>query len=334
MISTKNINALPLTKENILKFITEEDIFRKYIKHNFKIGEIFSAEYRVDNKPSFGIYYNQYKNKLMFNDLGKTKESGDCFKYVRLANNNCTYMQALSVINKDFKLGLGGGIYNKDINSTIVNKIEYQRNRKQIDILKQDFTEIDRQYWSSYSISIETLMKYNVFSCKCFSIDGKLVRYYTDNYPIYAYYFPRTNNYKLYIPNEKSAYKWITNANNDWDIQGYDQLPKNGDLLYITKSLKDVMCLYELGYNAVATHGESQYFNPDFIRHLNGRFKRLILFYDNDEAGKIFGSKIGLKFNLEQFYIPDEYYLKEDVKDISDFIKKYGKEEARRIMGI
>ena len=36
-------------------------------------------------------------------------------------------------------------------------------------------------------------------------------------------------------------------------VQGLSELPKEGgDLLIITKSLKDVMCCYEMGFNAIA----------------------------------------------------------------------------------
>ena len=328
MISTKNVNTLSLSTDNILKFITEEDIFRKYISYKFEIGEIFSAEYRDDKKPSFGVYWNSHKNRLMFNDLGK-KEGGDCFKYVQLACK-CDFLSALNQINKDFNLGLGGGKYKPDLLKTYekVDKTEYLKERKKISIIKQDYTQIDLDYWGDYGISKETLEKYNVFSCKCFSVDNEVKRCYVDNYPIYAYFFPRTGNYKIYVPHEIPIHKWATNANNDWDIMGYDQLPKEGDTIYITKSLKDVMCLHELGIISVATHGEGQYFNPDFIRHIKKRFKRVVVFYDNDEAGKICGAKMASEYNLELFYIPDEY----KTKDISDFIRERGKAEAYKLI--
>ena len=74
MISTKNNTYLPLSKDNILKYISDEDIFRKYIKYNFKIDEIFSAPYRIDDHPSFGIYWNSHYQKLMFKDLSSTAD--------------------------------------------------------------------------------------------------------------------------------------------------------------------------------------------------------------------------------------------------------------------
>jgi 5S rRNA maturation endonuclease (ribonuclease M5) len=330
MISTKNINTLPLNTNNILKFINDEDIFRKYINHDFKIGEVFSAEYRDDKKPSFGIYWNDHTNKLMYKDLSK-KYGGDCFSYVQLIYK-CDFWKALEIINSDFKLGLGGK--KLELSPTInYEKKEYVKHRKKISIVKQDYTEIDKEYWGEHGITIETLKKYNVFSCQSYSVDNELRRVYVRDYPIYAYYFPRTGNYKIYIPTEKSGLKWATNANNDWDIQGYDQLDNwNGGYIFITKSLKDVMCLYELGFTSVATHAEGHYFNPDFIRHLKERFKNVIIFYDNDESGKICAKKMAEEYKLNTFFLPDYYYNKDQIKDISGLVKFYGKKTGREMV--
>lgn len=325
MLSTKDIKTIPLNRENILKYVTEEQIFRKYIPHDFEINtETFHAPYRVDKRPSFGIYYNTHFNKLMFKDLS-TKDGGDCFKYVSKIFN-CNLWQACIRINEDFNLKLG---INTKPNKLIEINDSYkkERIRKEITIKEQEFTDIDINYWKQYSISLDTLKLYNIHSCYEFYVNNEFRRRYTKNYPIYAYYFPRTNNYKIYIPNANKYEKWFTNASNDWDIQGYDQLPETGELIFITKSMKDCMVLYELGYNAVATHGEAHWFNPDFIRHLRDRFKKLIIFYDEDEAGHLCANKISEEYNIEKFFTNDIHN-----KDISDYVRNRGKEEARILL--
>lgn len=330
MLSTKNLNYLILSKENILKFITEEQIFRKYIKYDFKINEIFSAPYREDRKPSFGIYYNSYNNRLMYKDLGK-KIGGDCFSYVMLIFK-CNFWEACRIINNDFKLNLG--TLNVDISKTIkdVPNEPKIKEKRLISIDKQEFTEEDLKWWLTYGISKETLMFFNVFSVKNLFINRQFKRTYTKNYPIYAYYFPRTGNYKIYIPNEGKYDKWDTNATNEWDIQGYDQLPEKGDIIYITKSMKDVMVLYELGYSAVATHGEGHWFNPDFFRHLKGRFNKIILFYDHDSSGIECTQKILNEYEQYELFCIFTPFNTE--KDISDYVKNKGKEKGREIINI
>lgn len=325
MINTKNITNIPLSKENILKFVTEEQIFRKYINYNFRIDEIFSAPYREDRKPSFGIYYNEHYNKLMFKDLSK-KLGGDAFAYVQLINNNCSLWEACKIINNDFNLKFGKFIISLEKPIIIQDYNHKIKEKRIINVVNQNFTVDDLEWWAMYGISESTLNKYNVLSVKELYINNRLKRVYTRKYPIYAYFFPRTKNYKIYIPNEDKWNKWDTNANNDWDIQGYDQLPEKGETIYITKSMKDCMVLYELGLNAVATHGEGHYFNPDFFRHLKGRFNNIILFYDNDKAGKECTDKMANEYGLNYMFTPSE-----QEKDISDYVKKYGKEKTREI---
>ena len=84
MITTKGIQILPLSKENILLLVADEDIFRKYIDRNFEIGEVFNSPLRPggDPHPSFAIYYNRFIQKLMYKDHGNGGDGGDCFKFV------------------------------------------------------------------------------------------------------------------------------------------------------------------------------------------------------------------------------------------------------------
>ena len=70
-----------LTKENILKYISEEDIFRKYIGHNFNLGESFKSPLRDDDDtPSFNVYYNIEQGRVLYKDFGRT--SGSAFTFV------------------------------------------------------------------------------------------------------------------------------------------------------------------------------------------------------------------------------------------------------------
>lgn len=92
------------------------------------------------------------------------------------------------------------------------------------------------------------------------------------------------------------------------------------DYLVITKSMKDVMCLYEFGISAIAPCSENQFLTRDQYNKLLSRYKRLYLFFDNDLPGisnmrklkKEFPELICLKLN------------REDAKDISDYRKRFG----------
>lgn len=116
----------------------------------------------------------------------------------------------------------------------------------------------------------------------------------------------------------------MSNWNAD-KIQGWDQLPKTGKVLVITKSMKDVMTLASIGIPAVAPNSETLFVSDALLEDLKGRFKFIFVVYDNDRAGKYNMLKIRRKHpELEYFFIPNKY----KAKDISDFHKKYGRSET------
>ena len=86
--------------------------------------------------------------------------------------------------------------------------------------------------------------------------------------------------------------------------------------------MKDVLLLSELGYPAVAPHGERVKI-IDEIENLKKRFKNIILLFDNDEPG-IEGAKIlSDKYDIPMVYINPT----EKAKDLSDYyrINSYSK---------
>lgn len=112
------------------------------------------------------------------------------------------------------------------------------------------------------------------------------------------------------------------------------QLSVSGKLVFITSSLKDVMVLHELGFAAIAfsseaipTKGENAAFVRKVIQHLQSRFETVILFMDNDVAGKEYTEKLKRTYRIDAVLIPDGF-----PKDISDFHKKYGRRKTRRLL--
>ncbi|MEG0773577.1 toprim domain-containing protein [Clostridium sp.] len=62
-------------------------------------------------------------------------------------------------------------------------------------------------------------------------------------------------------------------------------LPKTGEYLILTKSLKDVMTLYKFGIPAIAPISENCFLSEHQYNRLKERFKHIFLFYDNDRPG-------------------------------------------------
>ena len=105
-------------------------------------------------------------------------------------------------------------------------------------------------------------------------------------------------------------------------------LPKKGNLLIITKSMKDVLTLKGLGYAAIAPQSENSYPKREQIEVLKSRFDKILVFLDNDRAGLKAMASLRRMYRLLFYAIPLNY----KVKDISDFHKKYGRAKTQQLI--
>lgn len=296
----------PITLDYILSKVTEYDIYARYIGQ-FKIGFIYNSPFREDKNPSFGIFRSRKSGKLLFKDHGNG-ECGDVIKFVELYTGLTNYNDILNRIVTDMSI---------TNNTKLKSTKQYESKDTVIGVVRQDWTDVDKQYWSQFGITKETLIKFNVFSIKYYLCDGIVKGIYKNENPMYAYKV--YDHFKIYRPLADKYTKWRNNLA-PYDIQGYEQLPKKGDLLIITKSLKDVMCLYEMGYTAISPSSESTFISDKALNQLKRRFKRILICFDRDVSGIKNMRKISLKTGLNGFLV----HKKWKAKDISDAIKLNG----------
>ena len=305
MISTSNI--LDLTLENIYKKISDYDIFRYYIQNFTEINKPFLSELRADKRANSVRIFRKGDN-LYYKDFA-TNDNYGAISYV-MKKYNISFIKALNQINIDFNLGLGINIKINSNPAPVYDKhiIKNTKMIKQIQIVSTKWTSKYLTYWLNHGISLETLIFYNVKPITGFYIN---LNYIEPKLLTYAYCFGNYR-YKILTP-ESDTNKWVSNTSSN-DIQGYHQLPKTGDVLFITSSMKDVMALYEVGYAAIAPQSEVGDLDEDLIEHLKNRFHRIVVFYDNDQPGVEAASKLCNKYQFESIITP-EY------KDPSDYVK-------------
>lgn len=301
-----------ITIDWILSKVTEYDIYAKYIGQ-FKVGMIYNSPFRKDKNPSFGIYYSKRTKQLLFKDHG-TGECGNVIKFVSLFTGKTEYNNILSdIVDK----------LNITNNTKLVSSKQYiQPTETVIGVVRQEFTDVDINYWKQFNISINTLKKFNVNSIKYYLCNGIVKGTYKRENPMYAYKV--YNNFKIYRPLADKYTKWRNNLT-DYDIQGYEQLPQKGDILFITKSMKDVMCLHEMGYPAVSPSSESTFLPKDVLEQLKTRFKRIIILFDRDAAGVKRSRKLSRETGLEAMFINKKF----KAKDVSDAVKANSFEEIK-----
>lgn len=310
--TTKIQDEQQVTLDWILSKVTEYDIYSAYIG-NFKVGMIYNSPLRKDKNPSFGCYYSRKTKQLLFKDHG-TGDCGNVIKFVSLITGLTNYSDILNDIVNKLKI----------TNDTqLVSSKQYISPQETvIGIVRQEFTKTDIDYWSRYNISLNTLKKFNVNSIKYYLCNGIVKGIYKDTNPMYAYKV--YNHFKIYRPLADKYTKWRNNLTEN-DIQGFKQLPKTGDILIITKSMKDVMCLYEMGIPAISPSSESTFIPDNALKQLKKRFKRIIILFDRDEAGVKYLRKMSLKTGLEGMLIHKKF----KAKDVSDAIEANGFEKIK-----
>lgn len=293
-----------LTLEWILSRVDEYDIYASYIGR-FKVGMIYNSPFRKDKNPSFGIYYSKRAQKLLFKDHG-TGKCGNIIQFVQEYTGKQDYQEILKDIVERTKI--------TNTTQFVSSKHYISTTETVIGVVRQEFTQKDIDYWSQFHISLKTLKKFDVSSIKYYLCNGVVKGIYKDENPMYAYKV--YNNFKIYRPLADKYTKWRNNLK-DTDIQGYKQLPKEGDVCIITKSLKDVMCLYEMGIPAVSPSSESTFIPDKALEDIKKRFKRVLILFDRDEAGVRNSRKMSLKTGLNGLFINKRFKS----KDVSDAIK-------------
>ena len=304
----------------ILSKITEYDIFMYYCPNFKELGKKFSSDLRQDKSPTVSII--PYNGKLLYKDFGNSEHVFDCFNYVRF-KYNCSFLGALRIIDCDFNLNLGNkqeairftmGVMAFKQNNTV----NYIRKQVVLQKKKRLWSIEDMKFWSKYLVSKKTLLSFAVEPISHFWINNNR---FTCKSISYAFRFK--NRYKIYSPYEEKN-KWLSNTRKS-DIQGYNQLPYKGERLIITSSLKDVMCLYEIGCNAIALQSEMQMPEEKLINELKERFQTIDILYDNDfdnvnNPGQTMAKKICELYGLNNICIPCQL----GCKDPSDLVKETG----------
>ena len=317
-----------ITKDYLLERASQETYLEYYLGIPVKKG-LYKSPLRKDDKPTCSFYRNR-SGDIIFKDFSG-QFSGN-FISVVMYKYSCSYYMALKIIANDF-----GYIKHKKLTRNtkpivISNNTFKDDKGAKIQIEAKDFSLKELLWWKQYGITEKILKKFRVFSCKTVFLNDKIFTKSNLARPIFGYYRGKNSDdlelWRIYLPFHRSNEpRFLSNWKSSM-IQGIKQLPKEGDVLIITKSLKDVMCLYALGYNAIAPNSENIFLTENQYNKLKEKFKHIILFYDNDLAGISNMNKIRKKYDIKCLWIPRHY----ECKDISDFYKKYGEIENKKLL--
>lgn len=315
-----------ITKELILSRFSEEQLMEYYLHLPVKKG-LFRSPLRRDKQPTCSFYRNK-SGTLIFKDFA-TGQHLNIFDVVQ-SIFRCDYFESLRIIANDFGIVRDNALH-KNPGKINLNPIKIKdKEISKIQIEVQEFTDSELKWWGKYGISKDILKRFNVYSCKHVFLNDQLFAESQQHCPIFGYYGKKYQGLELwrcYFP-KRTSFRFITN----WPskkIQGYDQLPKKGKLLVITKSMKDSMCLYSCGITACAPNSENLFISDKVLEDLKSRFKNIVVLYDNDRPGLYNMAKIRREHpELTYVFIPKRY----GSKDISDFYKDHGRKETLNLI--
>ena len=315
-----------ITKELILSRFSEEQLMEYYLHLPVKKG-LFRSPLRRDKQPTCSFYRNK-SGTLIFKDFA-TGQHLNIFDVVQ-SIFRCDYFESLRIIANDFRIVRDNTLHKNPgkINLNPVKIKDKEISKIQIEV--QEFTDRELKWWGKYGISKDILKRFNVYSCKHVFLNDQLFAESQQHCPIFGYYGKKYQGLELwrcYFP-KRTSFRFITN----WPskkIQGYDQLPKKGKLLVITKSMKDSMCLYSCGITACAPNSENLFIPDKVLEDLKNRFENIVVLYDNDRPGLYNMAKIRKEHpELTYVFIPKKY----GSKDISDFYKDHGRKETLNLI--
>ncbi len=332
----------PLTKEEIFKKINSYDIFRFYCENFKEVGKKFNSDLpgRSDNIPSCVIEF--IGGDLMYSDFGY-KTGLRAVDYV-MEKYGLGFGDTLEKINRDFNLGLSSGRLQQHKLCLIqgkkpvlspspkFNEKPPARLRKR----QRPFTKQDLEYWNSFYWTEEMLNLSKTQSISHYWINGTkfLVRPNELAFSYEYYYHNGRAQRKLYFPQRKE-FKWFSNVDNTI-VQLVDVAPKQGDILIITSSKKDAGIFWRMNLDklvgdliihGVAPNTENTMVPERWLKKAQKRYKKIILWYNNDwdkkdNPGVTNAKKFSERYNLPYYYNPDN-----EPKDPSDFSSRYGLNE-------
>lgn len=306
---------LRITKEMLFAKFSQEQIMEFYFGQPIKLKEKYKNPFRNDKFATCPFFYKQ-NGQLVFMDFSVGKPL-TCIDIAELRHGSSVGYQDIYYEMSNLKIS--------DLPTpTIEFNKEDVFNETIIKVEVMPYDGEDLKFWAQFNISLSTLKHFNVRRIRRAWINGQLRYINLDRDRCYRYI--EGDRFKLYRPHNKRM-KFRNNYMHEYE--GLNQLPSTGELLVITKSMKDIMTLHSIGILAICPHSESAILRPESIDEFTSRFKRVCIWYDADPTGE------AKSLEMHALYKPKgvERLTHSAVlgKDVSDIVKIHGVEKLKEL---
>ena len=282
----------------------------KLTGQDVKIKSLFNPKERT---PSMCIYTDEY-NTYRYKDFstGKGGSAIDLVKDLKQLSYHKTCQLIVENYN-DFVLHNNGG-YD-------IEKFQRASKYKVTSYTMRNWSTQDQYFWTQFNIGSKLLEAHIVRPLESYCMTKDDNELCIKGLYLYGYFTADGTLYKIYQPKTLDK-KFIKVC--DY-TQGVHQCTGEKYLI-ITSSLKDIMSIKSLKLkhlDIIAPDSENTMLKQEMMEELKDKYKKIILLFDNDDAGIESMKKYKEKFPyIEMAVLPMS-------KDISDSIKDYGAKEVR-----
>lgn len=313
------IELVKLTKDVVLKYVRQEQIFERYLGFYPRLREQYRNPLRKDDDPDCSFYYREGTNKLIFHDFAWGMQ-WDCFDVVQFLYN-VNFPKALEKVAHDFGLFDSKIEFVKQLPPPPLPKSKMGIT---LEIKRKPYTYNELMFWNIGGLVIDEKM---LKARKIYSIShlwehtptGE-TRLYSGLYMTFAYHWEE-QIFQIYSPRKKRE-KGERRFINPFRVKYGDLefLDLNANHVVITKSKKDAFYLSLFGINVFFVINESIMLDEHTIKLIKG-FPIAFTLFDNDRSGL----HRAWMFRKEYGTIP-LYYEEQDGKDTTDVINMKGKQ--------
>ncbi len=318
-----------LDKNELLEYVTEEEIFSLVLGFTPQEFQYIKNPIRVDLTPGAYFEVNPYSNRLELIDWGHSPSHIDSFMLVQEYYKLPNFYQTLVFIQDNL-------IFNKKE----IKKID-KKEAERVKLIKKEkfqvffkprqfIRRIDGPIWDKYGISPLHLTEDSVFAASDYAfLNSKNNGPFEARTPTYVFSEFSSGNKKLYFPLKPSG-KFITDCTNN-DLGGLHYFNKDRKKCVITKGYKDYRVLRNCNINNFWTVSESIFPDDILLASLLENMEEVVIWFDNDETGirnsKKLADHINQLFGKEiarPFYIDVQLKVKNNVTDPSDLRSHLG----------
>lgn len=286
-------------------------MYEEILGKPIKLGHLYKSPFRLEKRASLSFFRNK-NGHIKWKDFGSSEPAGNIYDFVskHIGSKEIDKIRAYMARSDSFD------------NTRMVMKYVPKKELK-LEIKTKQWEKKEIEYWEQFGLDKTTLKKFNVYPLKHYYIND--IKTENSNELMFAEIV--NDHVKIYRPLSKEM-KWKSNVKKE-DVFGLEQLNKESKrTLIITKSLKDVMVLNKMGYNAISPQSETSDL-PTSIKETLNKYENLYVFFDNDETGVRRGKEMAERYNAKSILIPIEEY---GSKDISDLVRDHGMKKAKEFL--